>query len=78
MVKSFIVTSLGHTFRFTPEDVSYSVSGMGVRGVNSQGDTFEEALANAHEAAREMAEFRIEMRVNDSAKRRSKGNRIKA
>ncbi len=58
---SFIVTSRGHRFRFTPEDVGYSVSELGVRGVNTQGDSFEEALENAHEASRLMIEFRKEL-----------------
>ena len=61
MGKSFIVTSEGHRYRFTPEKVGYSVSEIGVRGVNTQGDTFEEALAMAHEASRMMAEFREEL-----------------
>ena len=62
MEKSFVVTSGGHRFKFVSEDIGYSVSEIGVRGVNTQGDTFEEALANAHEASRLMAELRDEMR----------------
>jgi predicted RNase H-like HicB family nuclease len=61
MENSFIVTNMGHRFRFTPEDVGYSVSELGVKGVNTQGDTFEEALENALEASRIMAEFREEL-----------------
>lgn len=68
MTKSFIVTSQGHSFRFTPEDIGYSVREVGVSGVNTQGDTFEEALHNAHEASRMMAEFRVEMRAEATAK----------
>jgi len=68
MSKSFIVTSLGHSYRFTPEDIGYSVTEVGVRGVNTQGDTFEEALTNAHEASREMAEFRVELKAETAAK----------
>jgi len=68
MSKSFIVTSLGHSYRFTPEDIGYSVTEVGARGVNTQGDTFEEALANAHEASREMAEFRVELKAEAAAK----------
>lgn len=69
---SFIVTSEGHRFRFTRESVGYSVSEIGVRGVNTQGDTFEEALANAHEATRVMAEFREEIKAEAAAKARAK------
>ncbi len=68
--KSFIVTSNGHRFKFIPEKVGYSVSDIGVRGVNTQGDTFEEALANAHEASTLMAEFREEIRADTLAKSR--------
>lgn len=67
---SFIVVSEGHRFRFTPEDVGYSVSEIGVRGVNTQGDTFEEALENAHDASRGMAEFREEMKADAAMKSR--------
>ncbi len=65
---SFIVTSKGHRFRFTPEEVGYSVSEVGGRGVNTQGDTFEEALSMAHDASRAMAEFREEMQAESMAK----------
>ncbi len=61
MANPFIVTSMGHRFKFTPEDVGYSVSELGVKGVNTQGDSFEEALTNALEASRVMAEFREEL-----------------
>ena len=70
--RSFIVTSEGHRFRFAPESVGYSVSEIGVRGVNTQGDTFEEALANAHDASRGMAEFREEMRAEAANRARLK------
>lgn len=71
MKKPFIVTSQGHSFKFTPEEIGYSVSEVGVRGVNTQGDSFEEALANAHEASALMAEFRVEMQAEAAAKKRS-------
>lgn len=67
MTASFVVTSMGHRFKFTPEDTGYSVSELGVKGVNTQGDTFEEALANALEAARVMGEFREELRAEARA-----------
>jgi predicted RNase H-like HicB family nuclease len=70
--KSFIVTSGGHRFRFIPEDVGYSVSEIGVRGVNTQGDTFEEALANAHDASRGMVEFREEMKAGAANRTRGR------
>ena len=60
---SFIVTSMGHRFKFTPEDLGYSVSELGVKGVNTQGDIFEEALANALEASRVMGEFIEELQA---------------
>jgi predicted RNase H-like HicB family nuclease len=65
--KSFIVVSGGHRFRFTPDSGGYVVSELGVRGVNTQGGSFEEALANAHDASALMAEFREEIRVEDAA-----------
>lgn len=70
--KSFIATSNGHRFKFIQDEIGYSVSEIGVRGVNTQGDTFEEALANAHEASALMAEFREEMRAESVAKTRKK------
>ena len=81
MGKPFIVTSLGHSFRFVPEEIGYSVSEIGVRGVNTQGDTFEEALVNAHEASRLMAEFRIEMKAGGGGAKRPRRqgqNRVRA
>lgn len=65
--KSFIVVSGGHRFRFTPDSGGYVVGELGVRGANTQGGTFEEALANAHEASALMAEFREEIQVEDAA-----------
>lgn len=50
-LKPFIVSSGKYRFRFTPEEVGFSVTCTSVPGVNTQGDTFEEALANAHKAA---------------------------
>jgi predicted RNase H-like HicB family nuclease len=70
MEKPFIVTSEGHRFKFTPEKTGYSVSEIGVRGVNTQGDTFEEALAMAHEASRMMAEFREELAAETAAEKK--------
>lgn len=71
MDKPFIVTSLGHRFKFLPEETGYSVSEIGVKGVNTQGDTFEEALANAHEASRVMAEFREELLAETAARKKA-------
>ena len=68
MKNVFIVASQGRNFRFTPEAVGYSVTEVGVRGVNTQGDTFEEALANAHSASTEMAKFRFELEAEALAK----------
>lgn len=69
-LKPFIVTSGGHRFRFTPDTGGYCVTEIGVRGVNTQGDTFEEALANALDASEMMAELREEMAaVNALAKK---------
>lgn len=70
MEKPFIVTSEGHRFKFTPEKIGYSVSEIGVRGVNTQGDTFENALAMAHEASSMMAEFREELAAEDAMGRK--------
>jgi predicted RNase H-like HicB family nuclease len=76
MATPFIVTNMGHRFKFTPEDVGYSVSELGVKGVNTQGDTFEEALANALEASRVMAEFREELLAEAAAMPKEKRRRI--
>ncbi len=51
-VKPFTVTSGKYKFRFSPEpEGGFSVSCTNVKGVNAQGDTFEEALQDALSAA---------------------------
>lgn len=39
----------------------YIVSSLDIRGLNTQGRTIEEAIANAHDAAKLLAEDRAEM-----------------
>ncbi len=51
-VQPFIVKSGKYRFKFTPEEEGgFSVSCVGIKGVNTQGETFEEALKNALSAA---------------------------
>ncbi len=51
-VKPFMVTSGKYKFRFIPEqEGGFSVSCTNVRGINAQGETFEEALRDALSAA---------------------------
>ena len=51
-VEPFLVKSGKRTFKFIPEpEGGFSVSCVGVKGVNTQGDTFEEALRNGLSAA---------------------------
>lgn len=48
----FIVKSGKYRFEFFPEpEGGFSVSCVGVKGINAQGDTFEEALQDALSAA---------------------------
>ena len=48
--KPFTVVLRDRRFKFTPEDKGYSVRCLDRRGVITQGDTFEEAAANALDA----------------------------
>lgn len=61
-MKPFYVTSGKLKLKFIPDDVGYGVVGVGIRGLNTQGDTFEEALANAQDAAKELAKLRMDMK----------------
>ncbi len=48
----FTVTSGKYKFRFLPEpEGGFSVSCVNVKGINAQGDTFEDALRDAISAA---------------------------
>ena len=59
--KPFIVVSGDLKLRFIPDTGGFAVIGVNIRGLNTQGDTFEEALANAHDAARCLADSRAIM-----------------
>ena len=59
--KPFIVISGNLRLRFIPDSGGFAVIGISPAGLNTQGDTFEEALANAHDAARCLAESRAVM-----------------
>lgn len=51
-IRPFTVTSGKYKFRFLPEaEGGFSVSCVNVKGINAQGDTFEEALRDAISAA---------------------------
>lgn len=51
-IRPFTVTSGKYKFRFLPDpEGGFSVSCVNVRGVNAQGDTFEDALRDALSAA---------------------------
>jgi predicted RNase H-like HicB family nuclease len=59
--KPFVVVSGDLKLRFIPDSGGFAVIGVNPRGLNTQGDTFEEALANAHDAAKCLAESRAIM-----------------
>lgn len=71
-IKPFSVSSGKYRFRFTPEDAGFSVSCTTVPGVNTQGDTFEEALANAHKAAAFVEECLAEIAAEKSPPKRKR------
>ncbi len=58
--KPFVVVDKGRCFRFIRTKKMYIVEGIDIRGVTTQGRTFEIALANAHDAADLMEEFHAE------------------
>ena len=65
--KSFIIVDKGRCFRFSRAARMYVVEGVDIRGVATQGRTFETALANAHDAADLMEEFHAEMDAGKGA-----------
>jgi predicted RNase H-like HicB family nuclease len=51
-VRPFVVKSGKYRFKFSAEpEGGFSVSCVGIKGINTQGETFEEALQNALSAA---------------------------
>ena len=61
--KPFIVMDNGRCFRFSRGKKMYIVEGVDIRGVTTQGRTFEAALKNAHDAADLMEAFHAEEEV---------------
>ncbi|MDR1677147.1 MAG: type II toxin-antitoxin system HicB family antitoxin [Deltaproteobacteria bacterium] len=59
--KSFVVIDGDLRLLFEYEAGWYTVSSLDIRGLNTQGKTFEEAFENAHDAAKLLAEVRAEM-----------------
>ncbi len=59
--KSFVVIDGDLRLLVTPGDGWYVVSSLDIRGLNTQGRTIEEAIENAHDAAKVLAEDRKEM-----------------
>ncbi len=73
-LQPFIVVSGKLKLRFIPDTGGFAVTGVGIRGLNTQGDTFEEALANAHDAAKLLEECEKEMRsLSPSTPRKVRG-----
>jgi predicted RNase H-like HicB family nuclease len=56
--KSFVVIDGDLRLLVTPGTGWYVVSSLDIRGLNTQGKTIEEAIANAHDAAKVLAEDR--------------------
>ncbi len=68
----FTVTSGKYKFRFLPEpEGGFSVSCVNVKGINAQGDTFEDALRDAISAAAFVEECVADIREEE--KRRKRG-----
>ncbi len=59
--KSFVVIDGDLRLLLEYEAGWYTVSSLDIRGLNTQGKTIEEAIANAHDAAKLLAEDRAEM-----------------
>ncbi len=56
----------------------YTVSSLDIRGLNTQGKTIEEAIANAHDAAKLLAEDRAMMMREIEKASKKVGNRKSA
>lgn len=69
--KSFVVIDGDLRLLLEYEAGWYTVSSLDVRGLNTQGKTIEEAIENAHDAAKLLAEDRAEMmrEIRDSSKK---------
>ena len=68
MQNSFMVVDGELRLKVTPGSGWYVVEGLDIRGLVTQGRTIEEALANAHDAARALAESRAIMASQKAAK----------
>lgn len=65
--KQFVVIDGDLRLLITPGSGWYVVSSLDIRGLNTQGKTIEEAIANAHDAAKLLAEDRTAMMAEISS-----------
>ena len=75
--KAFIVIDGDLRLKFTRDGKWYVVEGLDIRGLATQGKTFEEALFMAHDAARLLAEDRADWMagLSSAQKRLDAGSR---
>ena len=66
--KSFMVVDGELRLKVTPDSGWYCAEGLDIRGLITQGRTIEEAIANAHAAARALAESRAIMASEKAAR----------
>ena len=78
--KSFVVIDGDLRLLLEYEAGWYTVSSLDIRGLNTQGKTIEEAIENAHDAAKLLAEDRAEMmrEVRDASKKTRKAGAVKS
>lgn len=78
--KSFVVIDGDLRLLVECGEKMYVVSSLDIRGLNTQGRTIEEAIENAHDAAKLLAEDRAEMmrEIRTASKRAKKGTVAKA
>ncbi len=70
--KSFVVIDGDLRLLVERGEKMYVVSSLDIRGLNTQGRTIEEAIENAHDAARLLAEYRTsEIREVKAASKKS-------
>ena len=78
--KSFVVIDGDLRLLLEYEAGWYTVSSLDVRGLNTQGKTIEEAIENAHDAAKLLTEDREAMmsEVRDASKKAKKASAVKS
>lgn len=78
-VKPFTVTSGKYKFKFVPEsEGGFSVSCVNVRGINTQGETFEEALCNALSAAAFVEQCVADIELEKKARKRTPAGHVRS